>query len=114
MKLGEYGEQAACEYLRSKGYVIVTRNYHSRYGEIDIITRQGETLVFVEVKTRGPRAIAEGRESVGLSKQKKLRNTALTYLAQQEGDPPARFDVLELRGGIVGGPVSIEHIENAF
>ena len=110
---GAWGERAAAEYLVSCGYVILACNHHSRYGEIDIIAWDGG-FVFVEVKSRSPHSVAEGRESVGYGKQKKLRRVALDYLAHQADNLPARFDVIEVVGGISTGVKSIEHIKDAF
>lgn len=113
MNTGAWGEQLACDYITKRGYQIITRNFRCRYGEIDIIAQHGDTIVFVEVKTRSPQAIAEGRESVSKSKQRKLRTTAEFYLTRLRDNTPARFDVIEITTD--NGKVErIELIDNAF
>ena len=119
---GRFGENEACRYLTAHGYEILTRNYHSRYGEIDIIAQQNDTVVFVEVKTRRDRVFADAAQAVGIAKQEKLRKTALFWLSEQENpDVPARFDVLEVYTGTAlrttlgdAFHADIRHIENAF
>ncbi len=117
---GRFGEQEACRYLEHLGYGILMRNYHSRYGEIDLIAQDGDTVVFVEVKTRRDASFAESAQAVGASKQDKLRKTALCWFAEF-GEQPARFDVIEVYTGtalhtVLGDSFSarIRHIENAF
>ncbi len=117
---GRFGENEACRYLKENGYEIVARNYRSRYGEIDIIARRDGAVVFVEVKARRDRAFAEAAQSVGPSKQEKLRKTALFWLSEH-GEQPARFDVVEVYTGTARQTVlgeayraEIRHIENAF
>lgn len=117
---GRYGEEAACRFLIGRGFEILSRNYRSRYGEIDIIARDGDTVVFVEVKTRRDRSFAEAAQAVGASKQEKLRKTALLWFAEH-GEQAARFDVIEVYTGAAkesaageADHAEIRHIENAF
>ena len=70
-EIGNLGEDTACEYLKSHGYMILQRNYHSRYGEIDIIASKGDTVVFCEVKTRKNSSFGHASEYVDFRKQKK-------------------------------------------
>src|SRR6185437_3918670 len=77
--LGDRGERAAARYLRSKGLRIITRGYRTRLGEIDLIARDGDTLVFVEVKSRRRGVPAE---AVTLAKQRRLTLAALQFLAE--------------------------------
>lgn len=114
--LGAWGEQKAAEYLARKGFTLVTRNYHSRYGEIDLIMEDAQYLVFVEVKLRKSSRYGTPAESVTRSKQEKLRNTALMYLQSHATDKQPRFDVVELYAprGMDTYPVPVHHIENAF
>lgn len=110
--VGGNGEDYAAEYLAKKGYEIITRNFHSRFGEIDIICKNGNYIVFAEVKTRGRTALVAGREAVTPSKQRKIIKTALLYLSLNNiAELQPRFDVLEIT---VGERVEVEHIENAF
>ena len=110
MNSGKIGEDKAEEYLKNKGYEILERNFHSRFGEIDIIARIGECIVFLEVKTR--KSIVYGRpcEFVTYQKMEKIIKTAMIYLENREVE--MRFDVVEVY--INNGNAQIEHIENAF
>lgn len=91
--IGNRGETAAVTYLQKKGYSIVARNWHSRYGEIDIIATKDEFLAFVEVKTRKKGAMVTPTEAVNYAKQKKIRLTAQKYLLDNPTDLQPRFDV---------------------
>lgn len=107
--LGTSGEVLAKKFLEKKGYRIVEVNYVNKIGEIDIIAKQGETIVFVEVKTRSSLKFGRPSEVVGLNKQNKIRSVALSYLKTTKNlETPARFDVIEVLGE------EIRHIENAF
>lgn len=110
---GDRGEQIALDYLIGKGYSPVERNYRTRYGEVDLILRSGDTLVFVEVKLRRGLEFGDPLDSVTPRKQKTIRNLAESYLVEREPDfEEVRFDVvgiLETRGGM-----EIQHVENAF
>ncbi|MBR5391194.1 MAG: YraN family protein [Clostridia bacterium] len=108
--LGKHGEQIAAAALEKKGYRIVRRNYHCRYGEIDLIAEQGEMVVFVEVKLRKNDRFSLAREAVGPAKRQKLRSTAACWLAEQEDNRPARFDVIE----VYTQDGRIVHLEDAF
>lgn len=114
---GVLGETYAATYLEVKGCRILERNFHSRFGEIDIIAETGNYLCFVEVKTRGPRAIAEPAEFVTPAKQRKIRLTADYYLVSAgrrfTGCQP-RFDCIEVYMDAEGEPLQIHHIKNAF
>ena len=109
MNSGKMGERKACEYLETKGYEILEVNFHSRFGEIDIIAKDGETVVFAEVKTRKNDQFGTPAEFVTPAKMKKIIKTAYFYLGDMECD--MRFDVLEVYYGVKN---EINHIENAF
>ncbi|HHL73329.1 MAG TPA: YraN family protein [Bacteroidetes bacterium] len=112
-KLGAWGEQAACSYLAGKGYEIVQRNYRTARGEIDIIAREGATLIFVEVKTATSLRMGDPVTWVTPKKQQQIAMMASLYLAENElVDINCRFDVI----GVVrsGEQAVIEHIINAF
>ena len=114
--LGPWGEALAAEYLRRKGYYIVTGNYRCRFGEIDLIARDRKTLVFVEVKLRKNADFAQAREFVDYRKQQRLRTTASMYLSRYPTTLRARFDVIEIyapQGMDTKKPV-INHLEDAF
>lgn len=111
--LGERGENAAARYLRNKGYKIIIRNFRCELGEIDIIARDGKTLVFVEVKTRAYDDPTP-EEQVNAVKQQKLTQVAKLYLSRYGSpQPPARFDVVAIVWPS-GQPPIIRHEEGAF
>lgn len=111
--LGRKGEELAVRFLRRRKYRILERNYRVRSGEVDIIARDGPTLVFIEVKTRASDGYALPIESVGFPKQQKLRRLAEYYLAGHDfPDCDVRFDVISIVG--TAGSPRIEHIPNAF
>lgn len=111
---GTRGEDIAVEYLKSKNYKIVKRNFHfGRHGEIDIIALDGDVLAFVEVKLRGSGSFGDALMSITASKQKKLRRAAEGYfyvnkIIEQE----CRFDVIVV--DVSGAKPEIEHIPAAF
>lgn len=108
--IGDNGETAACLYLEKKGYNIKKRNYHTRYGEIDIIAGIDEYTVFVEVKTRKSIKYGTPAEYVTMSKQNKIIKSAYCYLG--ENSCAVRFDIIEILYN--GDKMYINHIENAF
>lgn len=109
---GRMGERAAEFYYRLKGYQIVERNFRTRQGEIDLIVRRGETLVFAEVKTRGKNSIASPAEFVDEHKQRRIILAAKAYLARLGKEPFVRFDVIEVSAAAL--PFRVRCIENAF
>jgi len=110
---GNIGESVAANYLRSVGYEIIDRNYHSRYGEVDIIAVNAIFVVFVEVKTRKTSAFATAVESVNYRKQAKIRTTAELWLQEHDTNLQPRFDVVEIYIN-QGREPEVNHIENAF
>lgn len=107
---GKIGEDAVCKFLKERGKTILERNFHSRFGEIDIIFKDGEVTVFVEVKTRKSTAYGTPAEFVTENKMKKIIKTAMIYLENAECD--MRFDVAEVY--IKNNTYKINYIENAF
>jgi putative endonuclease len=95
--LGRFGERYAAWYYRLRGYRVIGRNVRMRDGELDLIVRRGDTLAFVEVKTRQPRSAGEGFEAVNRAKQSQISRLADRWLAQHPHDGAIRFDVLSLR-----------------
>jgi len=109
--VGRRGEEAALRHLEQKGYRLLARNYRSGSREIDLVLRDGETIVFAEVKARSSLRFGTPGEAVTGAKRKLLTLAAEAYLAEHDlFDAPARFDVVEvyLSDGYV------RHIENAF
>jgi len=94
---GKAGEDFACRVLAEKGYRIVERNHHSRYGEIDIIAENDNALAFVEVKARKKNSKTMPREAVDIRKQRKIILTAMLYLQTHQAQKPPRFDGKELK-----------------
>lgn len=115
-EIGDRGEAIAARYLRRKGYKILTRQWHARHGEIDILARHGDILVIVEVKTRSREDFGRGLDAVDREKQRHLSLAALEYL-RKLGSPDIsfRFDVVEVVGDTLENPDPlIRHIEQAF
>ncbi len=110
---GKAGEDSALGLLKKNGYKIVERNYRCRYGEIDIIAKDGETIVFVEVKTRSGSSFGPPKASVDHRKQRHIINAATEYLARCGlTDRDARFDVVGIE--LKGDSYSAELVKNAF
>ena len=94
---GKTGEDLACRELERRGYAIVARRYRCRLGELDIIARDGETVVFVEVKTRHDRAFGPAAEAVGFVKRRRLARLAMDYVLRHHlTNRPCRFDVVAI------------------
>ena len=106
---GLIAEAAAAEFIQSAGLIVLTRNYRTPYGEVDIIALDRDTLVFIEVKARRASEYGQGREAVNTAKQRKIQNCALYFIQENGyGDKPIRFDVIEIMDS------KIDHIKNAF
>ncbi len=111
--LGKFAETAAAWYLRMRGYVILSRNYHSRFGEIDIIAKKRGVITFVEVKARGENMLASPAYAVDAYKQSRIIKTAYYYLSHtQNPDCDVSFDVIEVIKN--GNHYKFNHIKNAF
>jgi putative endonuclease len=112
-QLGKQGEALASWYLKACGYRILAQNYRNRMGEIDIIAKEGGTLVFVEVKARRDERYGPPKAAVTPRKQETLSRIALSYLKETgQMDRRARFDVVSIR--MASMPPRIELIRNAF
>lgn len=113
-EIGRFGEDAAVKHLKKKGYKIAARNYSCKFGEVDIIACQGDTLIFVEVKTRRSALYGTPAEAVTYNKRQHIVNTAKYYLMQTEYDGNVRFDVIEVYLTATGKAENVVHIENAI
>lgn len=112
---GTWGESLVADYLRRRGCRLEAHSYRCRFGEIDLIAWDGDTLCFVEVKTRTNTRMGLPREYVTARKQARLRKTALFYLSSHDLDCSTRFDVAEVYAAVPGDPEArIEYLENAF
>ncbi|HEY4542121.1 MAG TPA: YraN family protein [Noviherbaspirillum sp.] len=105
---GAAAEERALAYLQQQGLREVTRNFRCKGGEIDLIMRAGETLVFVEVRQRGSARFGGAAASVTVAKQTRLIRAAQFYLQRQRIEPACRFDVVAIDGD------KIEWLRNAF
>ena len=111
--MGDRGENLAASHLRKQGYKIITRNFRSDAGEIDIVAKDGNTIVFVEVKTRSYSDPAP-EDQVNEVKQHKLTRVAKRYLSRYGvPQPPARFDVVAIIWPEGRDPI-IRHTPHAF
>ncbi len=110
---GKLGENIAVEELERRGYEILARRYRTRHGEIDIVARDGVTIVFVEVKARATAEFGTAAEAVTISKQRRLGAMATDYLARSRVPPcPCRFDVVAIDG--VGDAMRVTVYRDAF
>ena len=99
--------------LEKRGYAIIARRYRRRGGEIDIVARDGQTIVFVEVKARDSHAFGEAAEAVTAFKRRRITQLALDYMTRQRlSDCPCRFDVVSIH--FDAGRPEIEVFQNAF
>lgn len=110
-QIGAKYEIVAAEHLSRQGYEILERNYRNSYGEIDLVGKEDETLVFVEVKYRGTKNYGDPLEAVDVRKQRKICKTAFYYYVNHgyEEGVPCRFDVIA-----IDADEKIRHIKNAF
>lgn len=113
--LGALGEKMAVEYLKKRGYHIVETNFRCREGEIDIIARDKDYLVFIEVRTRRGSSFGTPEESVAAAKKEKLTSLAFAYLQTHRKSPSLwRFDVVAIELGQEGHISRLELIKNAI
>ena len=112
LQTGVWGEGLAAAYLREKGYVILERDWHSSHRDIDIIAQQGDTIIFVEVKTRRNRVFADPVTAVNYQKQRHLLKAINHYLQYRHITAPHRFDVITIVGKPGDCNPEIEHIED--
>ena len=110
--LGRRGEREAARFLKRRGYHILNRNYTCRAGELDIVAADGETLVFVEVKTRSGDAAGYPENAVDRRKRVQITRAARHLLARIDADPACRFDVVSVV--LDGQGKHIEHFIDAF
>jgi len=111
--VGALGEKLAAGFLRKRGYHIIETNYRCPAGEIDIIARQGETLVFIEVRTKSSQEFGSPEESITSAKKARLRALAAHYGQTHDNLPSQRIDVVSVELDKKGRVSRIEIIENA-
>jgi putative endonuclease len=111
--LGILGENIACAELEQRGYAILERRYRTRYGEIDIVARDGDCTVFVEVKTRDGSDFGDGAEAVTPWKQRRIARLAVDFLARHRlHDRRCRFDVVAV--DVSAGTAKVDIYTHAF
>ena len=123
-RLGARGEELAVRHLEARGFEVVERNFRTRYGELDVIARDGRYLVFCEVKTRIVRRSAPGEDvlgpfaAIGGRKQRQVRAMAREWLGAGRLDgprpPEVRFDAIGISFDATGRLLALEHLEAAF
>lgn len=115
--VGRFGEQVAVDRLTQAGLSILDRNWRCREGELDIVARDGPSLVFVEVKTRSSRAFGDPAEAVNPVKSARIRRLALRWIEDNRSSDwswdSVRFDVVAVVRRARGGP-DVEHLRGAF
>jgi len=112
--VGAYGERVAVAHLVAQGMVLLDRNWRGQSGEVDAILRDGDTIVFCEVKTRRGNRFGEPAEAVHQRKVRRLRQVAAQWLAQSGVRPRrVRFDVVSVRPQ-ASGRALVEHLRDAF
>ena len=113
--LGDRGENLAARYLEERGFRVLERQLRGRHGELDLIAMDGETVVFVEVKTRTTRGAGDPAEAVTFAKQKRITQSALTYLKRRGWlERRTRFDVVSILWNGGDGKPEIQHYRSAF
>lgn len=114
-QFGSLGEKLAADYLKKQHYKILEKNYKCKLGEIDLIARTGDTIVFAEVKTRSAAPFLSGQYAVDKRKQFHIMRTAAYYLDEKKSSLQPRFDVIEVEVDRAAGRlVSVNHIKAAF
>jgi putative endonuclease len=112
--LGDFGERLAATHLEAGGYTVITRNYRTREGEIDVIARKDGVLAFVEVRSRRGTRMGSAAESITRSKAERMVMMAEAYASQHSGLPAShRIDVVAIDFTPAGKLASLRHIENA-
>lgn len=110
LQRGNAAEQLAATFLQTKGLKLIERNFRCQYGEIDLIMRDGKTLVFIEVRLRSNAGFGGAAMSISEAKQQKLKRTAERYL-QTHGDSNCRFDAVLMHAIDMN---AVEWLQNAF
>jgi len=112
-RVGNKGESIAEDYLKQKGYKIIHRNYRCKFGEIDIIAKDDDTIVFTEVRTKRNDNFGSPQDSITSTKIDKISKTALSFIQEEKLTGYSyRFDFIAIT--FSQGKPNIEHIENAF
>jgi putative endonuclease len=112
-EIGQRGEEMAVSFLKGLNYQILERNYRCKLGEVDIIARDNDTLVFIEVRTRSSLAFGLPQESINRRKRHQISKVALEFILRKKmKNTPARFDVIAI--SLEPGKEKVDHIRDAF
>ena len=112
-ELGKWGEDVAADFLLRQGYTIIERDWKSGHRDLDIIALDGDTIVFVEVKTRSNRVFTDPETAVDYQKIRHLQQAANHYIKYRHIDKEIRFDIITVVG-TMGGNYDVDHIKDAF
>jgi putative endonuclease len=113
LDLGKLGEDLALKKIKRMGYKCIVRNYRCSLGEVDLIAKDGDTLVFVEIKTRKGKSLEYAKEAVDRRKKRQLSKVALAYMKENHcSGTKSRFDVVAVN--LEGNKKQIEVVKNAF
>jgi len=113
LELGRLGEDLALKKIKKMGYRCLVRNYRCTLGEVDLVARDGDTLVFIEIKTRRGKSLEYAKEAVSMKKRRQLSKVALSYMRDHDcADVKSRFDVVAI--SLEGNRREIEVVKNAF
>jgi putative endonuclease len=113
IELGKWGEELALQKIKQLGYQCIARNYRCALGEIDLIAKHGDCLVFLEIKTRKGKTLGYSKEAINQKKKQQISKVALSYMKRHNcNDVRSRFDVVAI--SLVNGRAEIEVITNAF
>ncbi|MDD3887825.1 MAG: YraN family protein [Patescibacteria group bacterium] len=112
--IGNLGEKLACNHLKKLSYIILDKNFRSRYGEIDIIAKDGEAIVFVEVKTRTNLEYGQPQEAVDFFKLKKMAKTIYNYISLNNIRGAVRIDVVAINLDMTKRKARLRHFKDAL
>lgn len=113
--LGNYGEDLACEFLIQNGYIILERNFNCRFGELDIVSKHKDIIVFIEVKCRYSLNYGLGIESVNHAKVKRILSSSKFYIHLKKlYDVNVRYDIINIDLCLEKNKKNIQHYEDAF
>ena len=112
-QLGQYGEKIAAQFLERRGFIIIFRNWQTRWGEIDLVAEKDGRLHFVEVKTRSDARHGEGEEAIGRFKQQRLLGAAKMYIAKfQPVEKNYQIDSVSVLINVAAKTAKFRHLEN--
>ncbi len=114
-EIGAYGENIAMEYLLNKGYKLISKNFRSQFGEIDIIAKEKDLICFIEVKSRYNTNFGFPAQAISKNKQKRIKKTSLLFINKEKlFNLNIRYDVIEILLNYNDDSYIINHLENAF